>query len=153
MATTIEESRECPYCKEEINPEAIKCKHCHSEIAPEKPDHEGTCPYCKEEIKADAIKCKHCQSSLLDNPSSECGCGKGSQTPGDEVVAFRPLLPGMGFSRGTAFAPAGSRCCCHIDDVFVYERGRGLVVKKVYACMSCAHGNTCKCDSNGPYCE
>ncbi|MEU5521052.1 zinc ribbon domain-containing protein [Streptomyces sp. NPDC047860] len=56
--------RECPYCKEEVKPDATKCKHCGSFLLPEEPGHGGICPYCKEEIKPDATKCKHCGSQV-----------------------------------------------------------------------------------------
>ncbi len=62
----------CPYCKEEIKPDAIKCKHCSSIIGKEMPSHEGICPFCKESINPDAIKCKHCKTSLFTD--SDCGC-------------------------------------------------------------------------------
>jgi hypothetical protein len=55
-------TRECPFCKEEINAEAVKCKHCGSRVSAEGPTHGGTCPYCKESIKPEAIKCMHCGS-------------------------------------------------------------------------------------------
>ena len=55
----------CPYCKEDIKPDAVKCKHCGSQILPVNPSHEGTCPYCRETIYPEAIKCKHCHSSLI----------------------------------------------------------------------------------------
>jgi hypothetical protein len=68
------QTRECPYCKEEIRQDAIKCKHCHSFLMPDKPSHGGICPFCKEEIKEDAIKCKHCGSSLLNfSPAASYG--------------------------------------------------------------------------------
>jgi hypothetical protein len=58
------ETRECPFCKEEIRADAIKCKHCGSRIEPERLAHGGTCPFCKEEIHVEAVKCKHCGSDL-----------------------------------------------------------------------------------------
>lgn len=67
--------RSCPYCKEEIKPDAVRCKHCRSAVSPEKPTHSGICPYCKEAIHPEAIKCKHCGSSL--GPSQGCeGCAE-----------------------------------------------------------------------------
>ena len=73
MTNNSDESRECPYCKEEIKSGAIKCKHCSSRIAPATPDHGGTCPYCKESINEEAIKCKYCKTNL--NQISKVGYG------------------------------------------------------------------------------
>lgn len=77
-----DEKTTCPYCKEEIKPDAIKCKHCGSKLAATKPSHEGICPYCKEQINPEAIKCKHCKSVvgqknqfLQEATGSGCGCG------------------------------------------------------------------------------
>lgn len=65
--------RSCPYCKEDIKPDATKCKYCRSKLSPTKPPHDGTCPYCKEEIHKEAIKCKHCHSNLVSGSHSCCG--------------------------------------------------------------------------------
>lgn len=76
MATN-NETRECPFCKEEIKADAIKCKHCRSTVKPKTPSHGGVCPYCKEEIKPDAIKCKHCGSMVGSTTESCCDdCGQ-----------------------------------------------------------------------------
>jgi hypothetical protein len=90
-----EETRECPYCKEEIKAEAVKCKHCGSRVTPERPPHEGVCPYCKEEIHPEAIKCKHCRSSLVASSGealgdSGCGC-EDSADPSSALGGFRAL--------------------------------------------------------------
>jgi hypothetical protein len=72
------DTRECPYCKEEVKAEATLCKHCGSRLTPEKPSHGGTCPYCKESIHPEATRCKHCRSFLLpeaSRPDKGCGCG------------------------------------------------------------------------------
>jgi hypothetical protein len=58
------QTRLCPFCKEEVNVEAIKCKHCRSFIQPEKTSHGGICPFCMETIMPEAIVCKHCGSNV-----------------------------------------------------------------------------------------
>jgi hypothetical protein len=45
-----EKTRTCPYCKEEIKPDATRCKYCRSQLQAVEPSHGGTCPYCKEAI-------------------------------------------------------------------------------------------------------
>jgi len=79
---------QCPYCKEEIHPEAIKCKHCGSSVTPEKLPHKGICPYCKEEIHVEAIKCKHCKSSLINKSQQGCDC----RQPADSIQTV-PQIP------------------------------------------------------------
>ncbi|MFJ7961337.1 zinc ribbon domain-containing protein [Streptomyces sp. NPDC096319] len=59
-----EEPGSCPYCKEQIDPEATRCPSCGSRITPTGPGHGGTCPYCKEAIHPEAVVCKHCRSGL-----------------------------------------------------------------------------------------
>jgi hypothetical protein len=56
------ETRQCPYCREDIRADAVRCKHCRSAVPRETPTHGGACPYCREEIHPEAIKCKHCGS-------------------------------------------------------------------------------------------
>jgi hypothetical protein len=64
MAPQASETRECPFCKEEVKATALRCKHCLSDIVPTKPDHGGVCPFCKETINPDAIGCPHCKANL-----------------------------------------------------------------------------------------
>jgi hypothetical protein len=64
-------TRQCPFCKEEINVDAMRCKHCQAAVSPqEKPNHQGICPFCKETIHPEAIRCKHCKSDLLPGQES-----------------------------------------------------------------------------------
>lgn len=58
------ESRECPFCKEQVKAAALRCKHCQAALIPTRPDHGGECPLCKEAIKVEAIRCKHCGADV-----------------------------------------------------------------------------------------
>jgi hypothetical protein len=80
------ETRECPYCKEEIKADAVKCKHCRSVVKPKVPVHGGTCPYCKEAIKPEAVKCKHCGSMVGDSAESSC-CEGCAETSGGSIAS------------------------------------------------------------------
>ena len=79
------ETSACPFCKEQIKPDAVKCKHCGSGLTPTKAVHRGVCPYCKEEIHPDAIKCKHCKSDLIKTESRDCGCKQPARSDGTVV--------------------------------------------------------------------
>ena len=113
-----QETRECPFCKEEINAEAIKCKHCRSSVTPKAPSHGGICPYCKEEIKPDAIKCKHC-GTMVGNSVESAGCaGCAEKTGLLDTVALNALISGSGirqppqgtFESGVAALASCSGC-------------------------------------------
>jgi hypothetical protein len=62
------ETKECPFCKNEIKYEAVKCMYCKEMLPEEKPEvkHLETkeCPFCKNEIKYEAIKCQYCGEML-----------------------------------------------------------------------------------------
>jgi Double zinc ribbon len=64
MPAQESETRQCPFCKEEVRADAVRCKHCQAAIPLLKPDHQGVCPFCKESINTEAIRCKHCGANL-----------------------------------------------------------------------------------------
>jgi len=97
--TELRETRQCPYCKEEIKSDAVKCKHCGSGVSPEKPAHQGVCPFCKEQIHPEALKCKHCRSAL--RSEKDCDC-QGEHVAGD--TTFATLRAGSGVLEGIEVA-------------------------------------------------
>ena len=103
-----DETRSCPYCKEEIKADAVRCKHCRSSLAPEQAPHGGTCPYCKEAIHPEAVKCKHCGSAL--GPKAGCeGCG-GSPQVADPALSLMALRAGgAGGIGGTGVLDCGTK--------------------------------------------
>lgn len=121
-----DEDYTCPFCKEEIKPDALKCKHCQSSLAPAKPEHEGICPFCKEDVKPNAIKCKHCSSMIgTDHSGSRCDCGCSSApSPASEGELIRRRIgrgnSGYGWGQDcfyrcidTEECPPGFESLCH----------------------------------------
>lgn len=80
------QTRDCPYCREEIDASASRCKHCGSSVVPKVRSHGGTCPYCREEIHEEASKCKHCRSDLTGE--TELG---GGRSVGLSELAYREM--------------------------------------------------------------
>jgi hypothetical protein len=88
--------RSCPFCKEDVKPDAVRCKHCHAAIPVEKPGHQGVCPFCKEDIKPEAIRCKHCQADLAAKQASCCDeCSQQRREPGIRKAIAQATPPGV----------------------------------------------------------
>lgn len=91
------QTRNCPFCKEEIKADATRCKYCRSAIVPERPAHGGECPFCKEAIDSEALKCRFCGSWVGGIAYDDgCGCGDG----GDSAAVARRGSVTVGPGRG-----------------------------------------------------
>jgi hypothetical protein len=115
IVSNSQDTRECPYCKEEIKADAVLCRYCHSRLEPEGPTHGGKCPYCKEEIHPEALRCKHCQSDLMhgEHKRDGCGCdeGRGARRPFDQYgTPVRMVYEGLPTStpRSAVRQPSGA---------------------------------------------
>jgi hypothetical protein len=66
------ETKNCPYCGEEILAVAKKCKHC-GEWLPEqpKPKQMVPCPICGEEVEEGTEVCPHCKEKIDVEPTPE----------------------------------------------------------------------------------
>jgi hypothetical protein len=119
MVDNATQTRDCPYCREEVRADALRCKHCQATITPEQPGHGGVCPFCKEQINAEAIRCKHCHADLAPRASTTGGCGGGcagcggAQPP--STYAARATTPTMGIRRAV---PRNSRAAGSSDLAF-----------------------------------
>jgi len=121
--------RSCPYCKEDINPDATKCRHCGCFVAPEHPPHKGVCPHCKEAIHPDALVCKHCRSRVggpigIGTPSGFAGF-EAMRAPGGGIGMPPPPTTGVLRAVCRAIEP------CHWE----YAPGYGWVYGRRWHCV------------------
>lgn len=67
------QTKQCPYCGEEILATAKKCKHCGEWLDKEETPKEETmeCPVCGEEISANAKVCPHCHEKVEQSEARE----------------------------------------------------------------------------------
>lgn len=133
------QTRLCPYCKEEINAEAIKCKHCKSYLLPEKPGHGGICPDCKEEINPEATKCKHCGSFVGPSPNVFFSSRSGLVEPsirsrsGNRLPNFRQSTR---LTRGELASPSDFEFCEDCVETRVELGAYTLIFEDAYCCTS-----------------
>ena len=69
------ETKQCPYCGEQININAKKCKYCKSWLVKEQEEYKR-CPFCHKPIPKNAEKCSYCGEWLIDEPVNlSCSMG------------------------------------------------------------------------------
>ena len=59
-----EETKNCPFCGEEILAIAKKCKHCGEWLDQQPVKEFISCPACGEQVEKGAVICPHCQEPL-----------------------------------------------------------------------------------------
>lgn len=60
----MNETKNCPYCGEEILAIAKKCKHCGEWLDQQPVKEFISCPACGEQVEKGAVMCPHCQEPL-----------------------------------------------------------------------------------------
>lgn len=77
----MSQNKQCPYCGEEIDSNAVVCPICGEQLEAEENDVEKkVCPFCGEEIDSNADVCPYCGEQLGD-----------TQIQGSEGVAKAPI--------------------------------------------------------------
>ena len=115
-----ENTKQCPYCKEEIRDEAVICKYCRSHILPDKPSHKGTCPFCKESIHPEATKCKHCGSFVGPEAPIDVASNLGAWT-------YRPQTSCKHYDEEPVFRIGGKWYCFTGDVCTTYHSSGGTI--------------------------
>ncbi|HQJ61467.1 MAG TPA: zinc ribbon domain-containing protein, partial [bacterium] len=60
MNNSLQNTKECPHCGEQILKKAVLCKHCKKSV------ETVECPFCAEEIFKATDICNHCGMNLKD---------------------------------------------------------------------------------------
>lgn len=77
----MSQNKQCPYCGEEIDSNAVVCPICGEQLeAEENAVEKKVCPFCGEEIDSNADVCPYCGEQLGD-----------TQIQGSEDVAEAPI--------------------------------------------------------------
>lgn len=68
----MSQNKQCPYCGEEIDSNAVVCPICGEQLeAEENAVEKQVCPFCGEEIDSNADVCPYCGEQLADTQIQE----------------------------------------------------------------------------------
>lgn len=81
----MSETKQCPYCSNEILTTAKKCKHCHEWLNFE-------CPYCAEVISSSSEQCPYCKSKLIVAQQDNSPKKNKQETTADLSECNKPFL-------------------------------------------------------------
>jgi len=92
MGYKMKETKNCPFCQEQLPKAAIICKSCQFDTTA----NYMNCNLCAELIRCDAKICKHCHQPVQPTPDDPAGAGALSlpkDRRGDDDRLIMPIPP------------------------------------------------------------
>ncbi|MBO4602039.1 MAG: zinc ribbon domain-containing protein [Salinivirgaceae bacterium] len=87
----MSQNKQCPYCGEEIDSNAVVCPICGEQLeAEENAVEKKVCPFCGEEIDSNADVCPYCGEQLGDTQIQESE--DVAEVPIDNEEASEPTI-------------------------------------------------------------